>query len=69
MIMRYWRSFNFTICPDFNLHIYDTTAAHTVQSYDRSSQHRTTMKVHKSIRGIPEGWTITDSHLSHDNER
>ena len=27
------------------------------------------MKVIKVIRGSPGGWTITDAHLSPDNER
>lgn len=61
---------------DFNLHIYDTTVGPRYEKngrlrlhYDSTNEHSTSMKVHKSIRGIPEGWTITDSHLSHDNER
>lgn len=37
--------------------------------FEMDSHHQTTMKVHKSIRGIESGWTITDSHLSPDNER
>lgn len=60
---------------DFNLHIYDMTAAPTrrgnpiLQPYDGDSGHQTTMKVHKSIQGFPGGWTITDSHLSPNNDR
>ncbi|KAI5122355.1 hypothetical protein M0805_004113 [Coniferiporia weirii] len=68
-------SFYYVCCKDFNLHIYDMTAPRSqgrhpsLLHYDSRSNHQTTMKVHKSIRGIPEGWTITDSHLSPDNER
>ena len=60
---------------DFNLHVYDMTAPQipgktpNLLHYDNDSGHRTTMKVLKTIKGIPEGWTITDSHLSPDNER
>ncbi|OCB87134.1 WD40 repeat-like protein [Sanghuangporus baumii] len=68
-------SFYYVCCKDFNLHIYDTTAPREPDTYqghvyyDSHMNHKTTMKVHKSIQGIPEGWTITDSHLSPDNDR
>ncbi|EJC98714.1 WD40 repeat-like protein [Fomitiporia mediterranea MF3/22] len=63
-------SFYYVCCKDFNLHVYDTTAMPSKEAHnDRRHGHRTRMKVHKSIKGIPEGWTIPDSHLSSDNER
>ncbi|KAL5494725.1 hypothetical protein ACEPAI_186 [Sanghuangporus weigelae] len=68
-------SFYYVCCKDFNLHIYDTTAPRGPDAFqgrvyhDSHTNHKTTMKVHKSIQGIPEGWTITDSHLSPDNDR
>lgn len=34
-----------------------------------AADHQTTLKVHKTINGMPGRWTITDSHLSPDNER
>lgn len=64
-----------TTTLDFNLHIYDMTAPRARNDrpgallHDPATGHRTTMKVHKSIRGIADGWTVTDSHLSPDNER
>ncbi|KAH7923909.1 WD40 repeat-like protein [Leucogyrophana mollusca] len=76
-------SFYYTCCQDFRLHVYDMTAPPT--SYikrNRASRrsatghwdhddrdHETTMKVIKTIQGNPGRWTITDSHLSPDNER
>jgi WD repeat-containing protein 23 len=58
---------------DFRLHIYDT-AAPPIMTRDQVSlgpdaDHETTMKVMRSIDGMHGGWTITDSHLSPDNER
>ncbi|KLO05285.1 WD40 repeat-like protein [Schizopora paradoxa] len=68
-------SFYYVCCKDFNLHLYDMTSPrsygkHNMMDimYDATTGHRTSMKVMKSIRGIAEGWTITDSHLSPDNE-
>ncbi|KAG8925809.1 hypothetical protein FRC02_009393 [Tulasnella sp. 418] len=61
-------SFYYTCCQDFRLHIYDTTAPpQPRQVIDRS--HETTMKVLKTVDGVPGSWTITDSHLSPDNEK
>jgi len=34
-----------------------------------NDHHDTTMKTLKTIEGVPGNWTITDSHLSPDNER
>jgi hypothetical protein len=58
---------------DFRLHIYDTAAPPIMTgdqvSLDPDADHETTMKVMRSIDGMHGGWTITDSHLSPDNER
>ena len=65
---------------DFRMHIFDTTAPPSTnpKQVPRPAEwHRprwvadepTTMKVIKVIRGSPGGWTITDAHLSPDNER
>ncbi len=64
---------------DFRLHIFDTTAPPTnpKQTPQPTEWHHrrwapdepTTMKVMKVIQGSPGGWTITDAHLSPDNER
>ncbi|TFK56756.1 WD40 repeat-like protein [Heliocybe sulcata] len=75
-------SFYYTCVQDFTLNVYDMTAAPTpptpsrVQSNRRrrfmaegSEDHQTTMKVINTIQGSPGRWTITDSHLSPDNER
>ncbi|KAH9964194.1 WD40-repeat-containing domain protein [Russula dissimulans] len=74
-------SFYYTCCRDFRLHIYDMTAplsspAPRLRQAQRSSRFRqaasdepTTMKVIKIIQGVSGGWTITDAHLSPDNER
>ncbi|KZT30917.1 WD40 repeat-like protein [Neolentinus lepideus HHB14362 ss-1] len=75
-------SFYYTCVQDFTLNVYDMTAPpnrptpnrvpstrrrhHTADSND---DHQTTMKVINSIQGNPGSWTITDSHLSPDNER
>lgn len=65
---------------DFRLHIYDMT--HPPVPYKPPQNRRisqrmhgdiegvdTTMKEIKTIRGHAGWWTITDSHLSPDNER
>ncbi|EGO04656.1 hypothetical protein SERLA73DRAFT_173890 [Serpula lacrymans var. lacrymans S7.3] len=75
-------TFYYTCCQDFRLHIYDMTGPPT--SYVRpiyapsrrggymdhiAYDHETTLKVLKTIQGGSGRWTITDSHLSPDNER
>ena len=67
------------IATDFRLHIYDTTAPIIPTDPTRSrlrgmrglipDDHETSMKVIKTIEARPGGWTITDSHLSPDNQR
>ncbi|KAI0275309.1 WD40-repeat-containing domain protein [Gloeopeniophorella convolvens] len=72
-------SFYYTCCRDFRLHVYDMTSPPTEprqppRPNDRWARRAvpdepTTLKVIKMIQGIPGGWTITDAHLSPDNER
>jgi len=72
-------SFYYTCVRDFRLHVYDTTAPiiPTVPQQNRQrtrttlrdGDHNTSMKVIKTIRAHQGGWTITDSHLSPDNQR
>ncbi|EKM61354.1 uncharacterized protein PHACADRAFT_247904 [Phanerochaete carnosa HHB-10118-sp] len=73
-------SFYYTCVRDFRLHVYDTTAPIVPRSPTaRASQrlrgglfahdHDSCMKVIKTIQAQPGGWTITDSHLSPDNQR
>ncbi|KAF8313869.1 WD40 repeat-like protein [Clavulina sp. PMI_390] len=66
-------SFYYTCTQDFRLHIYDTskptiTQGNSPHAID-DSDHEYTMPVMKTINGVPGNWTITDSHLSPDNER
>ncbi|EPQ60332.1 WD40 repeat-like protein [Gloeophyllum trabeum ATCC 11539] len=75
-------SFYYTCVQDFSLNVYDMTAPPTPAlpnrvhrtrpsryMTDMDEDHRTTMKVINTIQGHPGRWTITDSHLSPDNER
>ncbi|OSX66899.1 hypothetical protein POSPLADRAFT_1042203 [Postia placenta MAD-698-R-SB12] len=69
-------SFYYTCARDFRLHVYDTTAPLVPYGPLRSRiedeqryGHATTMKVMKTINAHPGRWTITDSHLSPDNQR
>ncbi|KAG2159612.1 WD40 repeat-like protein [Suillus bovinus] len=76
-------SFYYTCCQDFRLHIYDMTSppspyvkrsrniwrSATGVWDDNDRDHDTTLKILKTIQGCPGRWTITDSHLSPDNER
>jgi DDB1- and CUL4-associated factor 11 len=68
------------IMLDFRLHIYDMSVplADPIQAMQRpinrlsrlaGLEELTTMKVMKVIQGVSGGWTITDAHLSPDNER
>ncbi|KZT74971.1 WD40 repeat-like protein [Daedalea quercina L-15889] len=66
-------TFYYTCVRDFRLHVYDTTAPLS-QTYEGAMAndrygHRTSMKVIKTIHANPGRWTITDSHLSPDNQR
>ena len=57
---------------DFRLHIYDTTVPISPARgiyRNREMGHETSMKLIKSIRAYADRWTITDSHLSPDNQR
>ncbi|KAI6047837.1 WD40-repeat-containing domain protein [Pisolithus marmoratus] len=76
-------SFYYTCNQDFRLHLYDMTAPpsnygqqrrgvkrHVTSAWDTNDRdHETTLKVLKVIEGRQGYWTITDSHLSPDNER
>lgn len=69
----------YKILLDFRLHIYDMTAPlssptrviRPPETLSRRSAYDepTTLKVIKVIQGVTGGWTITDAHLSPDNER
>ena len=58
---------------DFRLHVYDTTAPLTIPDpinrRNHDGTHTTSMKIIKTIQAQPDRWTITDSHLSPDNQR
>lgn len=68
-----------TTILDFRLHIYDMTAplskpTQVLRPTERPSRRSeydepTTLNIIKVIQGLSGGWTITDSHLSPDNER
>ncbi|KAG9314168.1 WD40-repeat-containing domain protein [Chiua virens] len=75
-------SFYYTCCQDFRLHVYDMTSPPTKYLEPRRNtrrrvpplrddehDHESTLKILKTIQGHPGRWTITDSHLSPDNER
>jgi len=68
-------SFYYTCCQDWRLHVYDTKAPFTTlerRPLGRNAHytdHETTMKTLKTVDAVPGSWTITDSHLSPDNER
>ncbi|KAF8846158.1 WD40 repeat-like protein [Paxillus ammoniavirescens] len=73
-------SFYYTCCQDFRLHVYDMTSPpakyikrpqnlHQGAALLDDRDHESTLKVLKTIQGHPGRWTITDSHLSPDNER
>ncbi|GBE77655.1 WD40 repeat-like protein [Sparassis crispa] len=70
-------AFYYTCVRDFRLHVYDTTAPLMLSGPTQSARfrenrdlgHETTMNVIKTIRAHPGRWTITDSHLSPDNQR
>ncbi|KII94042.1 hypothetical protein PLICRDRAFT_36272 [Plicaturopsis crispa FD-325 SS-3] len=66
--------FYYTCGQDFRLHIYNPAEqASSAPPYSRVHTtrygHATTMKLNKTIQGHPGRWTITDSHVSPDNER
>lgn len=63
---------------DFRLRVYDMTAPSSrtpsrgsVSTYNPDNDYgqESKMKLRNSIQGHEGGWTITDSHLSPDNER
>ncbi|KAF8591926.1 WD40 repeat-like protein [Ramaria rubella] len=75
-------SFYYSCCQDWLLHVYDTKApiGPATRGPERGfsssrpwtsdiPDHETTMKTIKTVNAVPGSWTITDSHLSPDNER
>ncbi|KAF8528109.1 WD40-repeat-containing domain protein [Hysterangium stoloniferum] len=67
-------TFYYTCCQDWRLHVYDTKAPFTTERSPSGrnahhTDHETTMKTLKTVDAVPGSWTITDSHLSPDNER
>jgi len=74
-------SFFYTCDQDFKVHIYDTTVTphrhakmHTqggggrMRFRNSEETHETSLKVIKTINGRQGQWTITDAHLSPDNQ-
>ncbi|KAI0361487.1 WD40 repeat-like protein [Trametes cingulata] len=68
-------AFYYTCVRNFRLHVYDMKAPFKPLSPTRTQRqefddgHTTTMEVIKTIQAAPGRWTITDSHLSPDNQR
>ncbi|KZV94574.1 WD40 repeat-like protein [Exidia glandulosa HHB12029] len=69
-------NFFYTCCRDFRLDIFSTTHMNEPQTtrWRRGgpvpqSTSEATMRNVGTIRGHGDGWTVTDSHLSPDNER
>ncbi|CDO75481.1 hypothetical protein BN946_scf184935.g17 [Trametes cinnabarina] len=68
-------AFYYTCVRNFRLHVYDMKAPFRQQSPSRPQRqeyddgHTTIMQVIKTIQAAPGRWTITDSHLSPDNQR
>ncbi|KAH9944278.1 WD40 repeat-like protein [Epithele typhae] len=65
-------TFYYTCGRSFKIHVYDTTKPlRTDLRQVRGSRdgHATSMEVIKTVNAVPGGWTITDSHLSPDNQR
>ncbi|KAJ7597418.1 WD40 repeat-like protein [Mycena floridula] len=62
-------SFYYTCAQDFRLHIYDTTVPLGLVPGPRDPDLRTIMTVKRRIQASPGRWTVTDSHLSPDNQR
>ncbi|KAJ3489586.1 hypothetical protein NLI96_g2008 [Meripilus lineatus] len=66
-------SFYYTCVRDFRLHVYDTTVPLAIPSPGKPLHshhgHETSMKIIKTIQAQADRWTITDSHLSPDNQR
>ncbi|KAI1788787.1 WD40 repeat-like protein [Ganoderma leucocontextum] len=62
-------AFYYTCVRNFRLHVYDTAAPLKATARRSGDGHATTMEVIKTIQAAPGRWTITDSHLSPDNQR
>jgi WD repeat-containing protein 23 len=59
-------SLYYTCAQDYKLRVYDMKAAPNPSA---DYTHRSTMKLINTIQGQPGRWTITDSHLSPDDQR
>ncbi|KAF7972185.1 hypothetical protein HWV62_18770 [Athelia sp. TMB] len=62
-------SFYYTCDQDFKLQVYDTSTPPLPLGPSHPTTRNSALKVLKTIQGSPGRWTITDSHLSPDNER
>ncbi|RDX51000.1 WD40 repeat-like protein [Lentinus brumalis] len=62
-------AFYYTCVRNFRLHVYDMKAPFKPRPLESRDGHATTMEVIKTIQAAPGRWTITDSHLSPDNQR
>ncbi|KAI0698404.1 WD40 repeat-like protein, partial [Cerioporus squamosus] len=62
-------AFYYTCVRNFRLHVYDMKAPFKPRPQETRDGHATTMEVIKTIQAAPGRWTITDSHLSPDNQR
>ncbi|KAI0328495.1 WD40 repeat-like protein [Cubamyces sp. BRFM 1775] len=65
-------AFYYTCVRNFRLHVYDMKAPYKRRGpYGREHDdgHTTNMEIIKTIQAAPGRWTITDSHLSPDNQR
>ncbi|KAI0778307.1 WD40 repeat-like protein [Trametes elegans] len=66
-------AFYYTCVRNFRLHVYDMKAPlkpPTPLGFQHNDDgHATSMEVIKTIQAAPGRWTITDSHLSPDNQR
>ncbi|KAH9898279.1 WD40 repeat-like protein [Cubamyces lactineus] len=65
-------AFYYTCVRNFRLHVYDMKAPYKLRGphgREHDDGHATTMEIIKTIQAAPGRWTITDSHLSPDNQR
>ncbi|RPD55853.1 WD40 repeat-like protein [Lentinus tigrinus ALCF2SS1-6] len=62
-------AFYYTCVRNFRLHVYDMKAPFKPRPLESRDGHATTMEIIKTIQAAPGRWTITDSHLSPDNQR
>lgn len=58
----------YSCTQDHNIWVYDANSTGD-KATDHVSGHQSRMKILNRVRGIYGNWTVTDSHLSPDNER